>query len=64
MADKKFGGSRFLVLGAVYWLVVAGLFGIAHRFWPELTDSQPFAVAVVFGVVIAGFVLVYLFQRK
>lgn len=64
MADKKFGGSRFLMLGAAYWLVVAAIVGIAHHFWPDLADSGRFVIAMVFGVVIAGFIVVYLFRPK
>ncbi len=64
MAEKKFGSSRFLVLGAVYWLAVAALIGIAHRLWPGLAESAPFIVSVVLGVSIAGFVIVYIFRPK
>lgn len=64
MAEKKFGGSRYLMMGAAYWIAVAAFIGIAHRLWPGLAESAPFIVSVVLGVSIAGFVIVYIFRPK
>lgn len=57
-------GSRFWVLGAIYWMAVAALVGAAHYFWPHAADSAPFFFAAVLGAVIAGFAIVYLFRPK
>lgn len=64
MAEKKFGGSKFLIMGAAYWIVVAALIGLAHKLWPGLAESVPVVIAAVLGVVIVGFVIVYIFRPK
>jgi hypothetical protein len=57
-------GSRFWVLGSIYWMVVAALVGAAHYFWPHVADSAPFFFAAVLGAIIGGFAIVYLFRPK
>jgi len=64
MAEKKFGGSRFWLLGALYWIAVMALVGGAYRLWPHLAASQTFFYAAVLGALIGGIALVMLFKPK
>lgn len=61
MAKDK-GGANFWMLGAGFWLVIAALLGIAHFFWPIISETVPFVLGLVFFGVIGGFVLAY-FKR-
>jgi hypothetical protein len=56
--------SKFWLLGAAYWIVVAALFGGALQIWPHLHESQPFFYAAILGAVAGGFAVVYLFKPK
>jgi hypothetical protein len=64
MGTRRLAGSKFWLLGAAYWIVVAALLWAAVQVWPLLQDSQPFFYAVVLGAVVGGFAVVYLFQSK
>jgi len=64
MADKKNGGARFFRLGALFWLLIAALLGIAHFFWGGDTQSVGFVIGAVFFAVIGGFVIVYFARPK
>jgi hypothetical protein len=56
--------SKFLLLGAAYWIAVATLVGAVLQIWPHLQDSQPFFYAAVLGAVAGGFAVVFLFKFK
>jgi len=58
MADRGNGGGRFFRLGAVFWLLIAALVGIAHFFWGVVSESAPFVIGAVFFAVIGGFVII------
>jgi uncharacterized membrane-anchored protein YitT (DUF2179 family) len=60
----KLTGSKFWLLGAAYWIVIAALLWIVVQVWPHLQESQPFFYATVLGAVVGGFAVVYLFQSK
>ncbi|HUO98467.1 MAG TPA: hypothetical protein VMU01_07350 [Rhizomicrobium sp.] len=64
MRDRPLSGSKFWLLGAAYWIVLAALFAGALRFWPGLAGSQSFFAAAVIGALVGGVVIVYLFQPK
>lgn len=64
MADRRLAGSKFWVLGAVYWIVIAALIAVAHFFWPHVSETVPFVAAAVLGAFIGGFAIVYLFRPK
>ncbi|MDR3526964.1 MAG: hypothetical protein P4L57_06755 [Rhizomicrobium sp.] len=64
MADKQNGSARFFRLGAVFWLLVAALVGIAHFFWGVVSESVPFVIGAVFVAVLGGFVIVYFARSK
>lgn len=61
---KQFGGPRFWALGAVYWVVVAGLIGLAHKLWPAQSETTPVVIGTVLVVVIVGYGLVFLMRPK
>ncbi len=60
----KAAGSKFWILGAAYWIAIAAALGIAHYFWPHLSEKVPFVLAVVLGAMVGGFAIVYLFRPK
>lgn len=62
--NRKFGGPRFWALGAIYWMVVAAALGLAHKYWPGISESSPVVAVSVFVVVVVGFGLVFLFRPK
>ena len=64
MADKQNGGARFFRLGAVFWLLIAALVGIAHFFWGVVSESVPFVIGAVLAAVLGGFVIVYFARSK
>jgi hypothetical protein len=64
MADKKNGGGRFFRLGAVFWLLIAALLGIAHFLWGGATQSVGFVLGAVVCAVIGGFVIVFFARSK
>jgi hypothetical protein len=64
VGDRRFAGSKFWVLGAVYWILTAALVTLAHYLWPHVADTAPFFFAAVLGAVIGGFAIVYLFRPK
>ena len=65
MGDRRFAGSKFWLLGAAYWILVAALLWVVVQVWPHFQESQPFLTAAVLGaVVVGGFAVVYLFQSK
>jgi hypothetical protein len=64
MGKRLLAGSKFWLLGAAYWIVVAALLAGVAQIWPHLLDSQPFFYAAILGAVVGGFAIVYLFQSK
>ena len=64
MADRRLAGSKFWILGAAYWLVVAALIAVAGYLWPHASKTAPFVVAAVLGAFVGGFAIVYLFRPK
>ena len=64
MANRKFGGTRYWVMGILWWLVIAGVLGVLHHVAPGWLDAPEVVASVVIGVVVAGFVLVYVFRPK
>ena len=64
MADKQFGGSRFWVLGAVWWFVIAALLGFVHFIFPGLVEGPLFVIVAVLLAVIGTFAIVYFARPK
>jgi hypothetical protein len=64
MGERKFGGSRFMLLGAVYWLAVMAAVSAAFHLWPQLQHSQTFFYAAVAAALVGGIVVVMLFKPK
>lgn len=60
----RFTGTKFWLLGAAYWFVVAALVAVVMQIWPHLQDSLPYMAAIVLGALVGGFAIVYLFQPK
>lgn len=59
MAEKKFGGSRYFALGAVWWFVIAGVLGVLHLIFPDLVETPTFVVVAVLIAVVGTFAIVY-----
>lgn len=64
MADKKFGGSRYLFLGAVWWFVLGGILAVVRLVFPEWADGSRFVVVAVLAALIGPALIVFLFRPK
>ena len=64
MAGKQFGGSRFWVLGAVWWFVIAALLGLVHLVFRDLVEGPLFVVVAVLLAVVGTFAIVYFARPK
>lgn len=64
MPGKGFGGARYFRLGALWWIFLAALIGLAHVFVPELSETPLVVASVVIGMVIAGLVVLWFMRPK
>lgn len=64
MADRKFGGSRFWLMGAVWWFVLGGLLGLVRLLWPEFADGPRFVLFAVLAAILGPALIVYLFRPR
>ena len=64
MGDRRPRLSRFLLLGAAYWIVVVALLVAALQAWPGLQQSQAFFYGAIAAVAVGGFAVVGLFRPK
>ena len=64
MARKQNSSAIFFRLGAVFWLLIAALMGIAHFLWPLVSETHGFAMLFVIGVLAVGFLLVWIAKPK
>jgi hypothetical protein len=63
MAGKRFGGTRFYILGALYGFAVMGALGVANLMG-GLPDSPLFLAGFVVAVVLGAALLVWLTMPK
>jgi hypothetical protein len=64
MARKENNGAMFFRLGAVFWLLVAAVLGVAHWFWPIFSSAKAFSFGFVLIVLAGGFLIVALLKPK
>ena len=64
MARKQNSSAIFFRLGAVFWLLIAALMGIAHFLWPLVSETHGFDMLFVIGVLAVGFLLVWIAKPK
>ena len=64
MAEKRLSGTKFWLLGAAYWIVVAALLGLVARVWPQLAGSDVFFYGAIAAAGAGALTIVYLFQSK
>jgi hypothetical protein len=64
MAGRKFGGSRYWLMGAVWWFVLGGLLGLVHLIAPDFYDSPRFIVFAVLAAILGPALIVFLFRPK
>ncbi|GAA0525176.1 hypothetical protein FHS83_001904 [Rhizomicrobium palustre] len=64
MAGQKIDSGCFFRLGAVFWLIIAALVGVAHFIWPIFSETRGFATLFVIAALALGFGLVYLAKPK
>lgn len=64
MPQKGFGSARYFRLGALWWILLAAMIGLAHVFVPDLAETPLVVASVVIGMVIAGLVVLWFVRPK
>lgn len=64
MTRKQNNSAIFFRLGAVFWLLVAAVVGIAHFVSPVFSETRVFATLFVTAALVIGFLLVWIVKPK
>jgi hypothetical protein len=64
MAEKKFGGSKYFTLGALWWFVIGGVMGILHLIFPSLVETPLVVILAVLVALAGSFAIVYFARTK